>query len=71
MAVTTFAAIDVGSYETSMKIFEFSRKAGFKELNYVRYRLELGRGSYTGGRLDVNMVDELCEILQDFKKMFK
>ena len=71
MAVTTFAAIDVGSYETSMKIFEFSRKAGFKELNYVRYRLELGRGSYTGGRLDVNMVDELCEILQDFKKMMK
>ena len=25
MAVTTVAAIDIGSYETSMKIFEFSK----------------------------------------------
>ncbi len=27
MAVTTFAAIDISSYEICMKIFEFSRKA--------------------------------------------
>ncbi|MDO4307295.1 MAG: rod shape-determining protein [Eubacteriales bacterium] len=71
MAATTFAAIDIGSYETSMKIFEFSKKIGFKELNYVRYRLELGRGAYSNGKLDVNMVDSLCEILADFKKMMK
>lgn len=71
MAVTTFAAIDIGSYETSMKIFEFSGKIGFKELNYVRYRLELGRGAYSDGKLDVSMVDDLCEILMDFKKMMK
>lgn len=71
MAVTTFAAIDIGSYETSMKIFEFSKKVGFKELNHVRYRLELGRGAYFGGQLDMNMMDALCEILVDFKKMMK
>ena len=41
MAVTTFAAIDIGSYEISMKIFEFSKKIGFRELNDVRYRLEM------------------------------
>ena len=39
MAVTTFAAIDIGSYEISMKIFEFSKKIGFRELNDVRYLL--------------------------------
>ena len=33
MAVTTFAAIDIGSYEISMKIFEFSKKIGFRELH--------------------------------------
>lgn len=33
MAMTTFAAIDIGSYEISMKIFEFSKKIGFRELN--------------------------------------
>ena len=42
MAATVFAAIDIGSYEVSMKIFEFSKKEGFRELNYVRYRLEIG-----------------------------
>ncbi len=29
MAVTTFAAIDIGSYEVSMKIFELSKKLVF------------------------------------------
>ena len=29
MAVTTFAAIDIGSYEVSMKIFEMSKRIGF------------------------------------------
>ena len=29
MAVMTFAAIDIGSYEVSMKIFEMSKKNWF------------------------------------------
>ena len=33
MAVMTFAAIDIGSYEVSMKIFEMSKRIGFRELN--------------------------------------
>ena len=28
MAVMTFAAIDIGSYEVSMKIFEMSKRIG-------------------------------------------
>ena len=47
MAITTFAAIDIGSYEISMKIFEFSKKIGFRQLNDVRYRLEIGKGAYS------------------------
>ncbi len=31
MAVTTFAAIDISSYEITMKIFEFSRKGWFPD----------------------------------------
>ena len=67
MAVTTFAAIDIGSYEVSMKIFEMSKRIGFREINDVRYQLELGRGTYAAGRLEMETVDELCEILNDFK----
>ena len=36
MAITTFAAIDLGSYEVSMKVFEISKKAGLREVDYIR-----------------------------------
>lgn len=49
MTVTTFAAIDIGSYEVCMKIFELSRKNGFRELNHVRYRLEIGKAHILPG----------------------
>ena len=71
MAVTTFAAIDVGSYEVSIKIFELSKKIGFRELTDVRYSLGLGKGAYTKRALDPEMVDVLCEILNDFKRIMK
>ncbi len=71
MAVTTFAAIDIGSYEVSMKIFEFSRKNGFRELNYVRYPLQLGNEAYTERRLTRETVDDLCGILGDFGRIMK
>ena len=45
MAVPTFAAIDIGSYEVSMKILEMSKRIGLREINEVRYKLELGRGT--------------------------
>ena len=69
MTVTTFAAIDIGSYEVCMKIFELSRKNGFRELNHVRYRLEIGKGAYSSGRLEQGMVDAICERLKDFRNM--
>lgn len=52
MAVMTFAAIDIGSYEVSMKIFEMSKRIGFRELNDVRYSLEIGKGVYSDGKID-------------------
>ena len=71
MAVMAFAAIDIGSYEVSMKIFELSKKIGFRELNDVRYSLELGKGVYSNGKLDTQMLDVLCETLNDFKRMMQ
>ncbi len=69
MAITTFAAIDIGSYEVSIKIFELSKKIGLHELNHVRYRMELGKEAYASGRLDMDMVEGLCDILEDFKRI--
>ena len=42
MAVKTFAAIEVGSSQLSMKIYEISKKLGFRELDHVRYIISLG-----------------------------
>ena len=37
MAIKTFAEINVGSYELSMKIFEISQKCGYSDQHYFSY----------------------------------
>jgi len=71
MAVKTFAAIDVGSYELAMKIFEFSVKNGMKEIDHVRHRIELGTDTYMTGKISHERVDELCCILNEFAAIMK
>ena len=39
MTYRIFGAIDVGSYEISLKIYELSTKNGIRLLNHVRHRL--------------------------------
>ena len=51
MAVKTFAAIDVGSYELAMKIFEFNSKGRMKEIDHIRHRIELGTDTYHTGKI--------------------
>ena len=53
MAVKTFAAIDVGSYELAMKIFEVSPKVGLKEIDHIRHKIELGTESYGQGKISI------------------
>ena len=69
MPYTTFAAIDIGSYELSMKIFELSSKLGMREIDHIRHRIELGMDTYRSGRISHELVEELCEVLQDFKRI--
>lgn len=65
----TFAAIYVGSYEISMKIFELSAKRRIKEIDCLRHRMELWRDVYAKGDISVAMVDELCGVLSEFGKV--
>ncbi len=71
MQITTFAAIDIGSYEVGMKIFELSSGKGIKELDYLRYSIELGRDTYVTGKISNEMLEELCQVLLDFKRIMK
>lgn len=67
----TFAAIDVGSYELEMKLFEYSAKRGIKEIDDLKKRLDLGTEAYLTGRLSPEKIDDLCERLSDFAKVMK
>ena len=71
MAIKTFAAIDVGSYELAMKIYEISVKNGLKEIDYIRHRIALGTDTYNSGKIGNHRVDELCEVLRDFAQIMK
>ncbi len=64
-----FAAIDVGSYELAMKVFTISRSGGMKEVDHVRHRIEIGTDTYMTGKISKAHMDELCEVLLDFKKI--
>jgi exopolyphosphatase/guanosine-5'-triphosphate,3'-diphosphate pyrophosphatase len=71
MPIATFAAIDVGSNEVSMKIFEVSKKYGIKELDHVRYTIELGSETYTNAKISHRLVNELCQVLESFTRKMK
>lgn len=71
MQITTFAAIDIGSYEVGMKIFELSSGKGIREIDHIRYGIELGRDTYVAGKIGNEMLEELCLVLLDFKRIMK
>ena len=71
MAITRFAAIDVGSYHVSMDIYEISPKAGIRQIDEVRSRLEIGRDTYGTGKIGYDSTQELCAVLHDFAGIMK
>lgn len=71
MAVSMFAAIEVGSYEMEMKIFEIGGKNGVKEIDRIAHVIELGKNSYNEKYIHFDVIDEVCEVLYDFCKIMK
>lgn len=71
MSIRTFAAIDVGSYELAMKIFEFSSKGGMREVDHIRHRIDLGTDTYATGKISYERVEELCKVLREFATIMK
>lgn len=71
MQFATFAAIDIGSYDVTLEIFEISKKMGIHSVDRVRHRLELGRDTYAHGKIGPEMAEELCRILQDFVRIME
>lgn len=71
MAYKTFAAIDVGSSDVSMKIFEITTRKGYRQIDYVSNIIELGSDTYANGYISQESVERLCDILSGFTKKMR
>ena len=66
MALKTYAAIEVGSKELVLKVYEIGKKIGIRQLDHVRYMLDIGSSAYSEGTIGYEQVNELCEVLKKF-----
>ena len=71
MAILTFAAIAVGSFEAELGIYEISSKYGIRSIDHVRHVIAIGRDTYSEGKISYELVDELCQVLKDFSNIMK
>lgn len=71
MAYKIFAAIDVGSTDVSMKIFEITARKGYRQIDYVSNIIELGSDTYAMGYISQDSLEKLCEILERFSRKMK
>ncbi len=71
MAYKTFAAIDVGSNDISMKIFEITTRKGYRQIDYVSSIIELGSDTYATGYISQDSIERLCDILNGFVKKMR
>ena len=71
MNIQTFAAIDIGSFELTMKIYDFSGKNHMREVDYISRRLDLGTDTYSRGKISNDKMDELCRTLNEFRDIMK
>ena len=66
MAVRTFAAIDVGSFELELGIYEMTYKTGIRRIDHVRHVIALGKDTYSTGKISYELVEEMCQVLEEF-----
>lgn len=55
MAIKIFAAIDVGSFELELGIYEISVKNGINKIDHVRHVIALGRDTYNNGKISYEL----------------
>ena len=58
MAVRTFAAIDVGSFELELGIYEMTYKTGIRRIDHIRHVIALGKDTYSTGKISYELVEE-------------
>ena len=63
-----FASIYIGSYETTMKIFEISKQKGIKTVDTLKIPSDIIRDVLEHGRILPQTTDKLCHVLNDMRR---
>ncbi len=71
MAVKMFGAIDVGSFELDLGIYEISYKTGIRCVDNVRHVIALGKDTFQEGKISYELVEEMCRVLGEFSQIMK
>ena len=67
--ITLFAAIDIGSSQLSMKIFQLSKESGITVIDSCQSNLSIGKEAYTTGKISYELTNEICSCLESFKRV--
>lgn len=71
MAVYLFAAIDVGSLDLAMTIYQISDKGSIKTIDQLKQSVAAGHDTYRNGRISYAHINEMCRILTHFSEVMK
>ena len=71
MAGHIYGAINLGSSEIALKVFEISKKNGITELTHVRHKFAIGEETYSTGIVSYKSMTEICSTLNDFKRIME
>ena len=63
-----FASIYIGSYETTMKVFEIGKQKGVKTIDTLKIRSDVIKDVLNQGCIRPDTVTKLCRVLNDMKR---
>ena len=66
-----FAAIHLGSEKISLKIVEYRSFDNIKTLEFAERWVRIGEETFKTGQVSLPMVRELCELLNNYRRMMK
>ncbi len=69
--VNVFAAIHLGSERISLKIIEYRSLGAIKILDHAERRVRIGEETFKTGKISASTVREICELLNNYKRMMK
>lgn len=69
MAVQLFAAIDIGSFDLELSIYEVNSKGKIRRLDSVNNNMALGEDTYENGIISYESLNKLCGCLNQFKQI--